>query len=120
MTDYKKVKIRLRAALKEYKKDGSGDEQLSTDMSRRLCATPFSAETYDLVTWEDAIESLIRSVCVVQGREKSGLYSGDTKASFDQEGQCGTCKSIDKGKAQVPCYECNDFDKWTERKIGED
>lgn len=112
MTDYKKVKVRLRAALKEYKKDGSGNDQNTTDMSRHYCGTPFSDETYEPVTWEEAIESLIESVCTIQGREKSGFYEGNSEATMDQQNQCGTCKSIDRGKAQDPCYGCRDFDKW--------
>lgn len=102
MTDFIKVKVRLRAALKEYKIDEH--DQLSTELA--FIASGLSA------TWEEACNSLIRSVCILQGREKSGFYEGNPLANVHQQKQCGTCKSIDRGKAQDPCYGCNDFDKW--------
>lgn len=102
MTDFKKVKVRLRAALKEYKIDEH--DQLSTELS--FYASGLNA------TWEEACNSLIRSVCILQGREKSGYYDLNHEATCDQLNQCGTCKSIDQGKAQDPCYGCRDFDKW--------
>lgn len=115
MTDYKKVKVRLRAALKEYKK-GEHD-QLTTEFARHLIATPCSSECYEPATWEEVCNSLIRSVSIVQGREKSGFYDGNPKADIHQENQCGTCKSIDRGKAMDPCYGCNDFDKWEQNLL---
>ena len=110
MTDFRKTKVRLRAALKEYKKDEH--DQLTVNLSKHLIATPFASESYYPATWEEAIESLIDSVSIVQGREKSGFYDEGSKATMDQQNQCGTCKSIDRGKAQDPCYGCRDFDKW--------
>lgn len=102
MTDFIKTKVRLRAALKEFKKDEH--DQLTSALS-------FSVSGLN-ATWEEACNSLIHGVSIVQGREKSGFYDGNPKADVHQQKQCGTCKSIDRGKAQDPCYGCVDFDKW--------